>query len=109
MHAGMEIFFRRLAEAFLEPHVFHVAFLELGGKKGAGAVGFGYGDTFSLYNSAFDREFAHLSPGTVLVADLIEEAIASDRTTFDLLKGDVGYKYRFGATPRAVRKLVVER
>jgi CelD/BcsL family acetyltransferase involved in cellulose biosynthesis len=109
MHAGMEIFFRRLAEAFLAPHVFHVAFLVLGGKQAAGAVGFGYGSTFSLYNSAFDREFEQLSPGTVLVADLIGQAIESGRSAFDMLKGDLDYKYRLGAAPRRVRRLVLDR
>jgi len=109
MHAGMEIFFRRLAEAFLAPHVFHVAFLELGGKKAAGAVGFGYGRTFSLYNSAFDREFAHLSPGIVLIAELMGEAVDSGREVFDMLKGDLEYKYRLGAAPRRVRRLVLDR
>src|SRR3989442_1191126 len=74
MHAGMEIFFRRLAEAFLVPHLFHLAFIEVSGKQAAGAIGFAFKDTFSLYNSAFDREFVHLSPGMVLVADLIRRA-----------------------------------
>jgi CelD/BcsL family acetyltransferase involved in cellulose biosynthesis len=109
MHAGMEFFFRRLAEAFLAPHVFHVAFLDIGGKHAAGAIGFGYKSAFSLYNSAFDRAFEHLAPGMVLVAELIGEAIESGREVFDLLKGDLGYKYRFGASPRAVRRLVVRR
>jgi len=109
MHAGMEIFFRRLAEAFLAPHVFHLAFIEVSGKQAAGAIGFAFKDTFSLYNSAFDREFVHLSPGMVLVADLIRRAIESGQHTFDLLKGDLAYKRRFGAWPRAIQKLLLER
>jgi hypothetical protein len=28
---------------------------------------------------------------------------------FDLLKGDYPYKYRFGARPRSIRRLVVRR
>jgi CelD/BcsL family acetyltransferase involved in cellulose biosynthesis len=109
MRPGMEIFFRRLAEAFLPPHVFHLAFVEIGGEKVAGAVGFGFKDTFSLYNSAFDRRFAPLAPGMVLVAGLIRLAIESGRTTFDLLTGDLEYKYRFGSVPRPVRGMVLER
>jgi CelD/BcsL family acetyltransferase involved in cellulose biosynthesis len=109
MRAGMEIFFRRLAETFLPPHVFHLAFLEIEGEKVAGAIGFGFGDTFSLYNSVFDRRFAPLAPGMVLVSELIRMAIESGRRTFDLLKGDLAYKYRFGAVPRPIRSLILRR
>jgi CelD/BcsL family acetyltransferase involved in cellulose biosynthesis len=109
MHAGMEIFFRRLGEAFQPPHIFHLAFLEVEGRPAAGAIGFGYKRSFSLYNSAFDRELAHLSPGMVLVSELIGLAIRAGREVFDLLKGDLEYKYRFGARPRRVLRLVLSR
>jgi CelD/BcsL family acetyltransferase involved in cellulose biosynthesis len=109
MHAGMEIFFRRLGEAFLEPHQFHLAFLEVRGQKVAGAIGFGFGNTFSLYNSAFDRRFIKLAPGMVLVADLIRRAALGGRQRFDMLKGDLGYKYRFGASARPIERLVLTR
>jgi CelD/BcsL family acetyltransferase involved in cellulose biosynthesis len=109
MHAGMEIFFRRLGEAFLEPHVFHLAFLEVGNREAAGAIGFAFKNTFSLYNSAFDREFSPLAPGMVLVGDLIRRAIELGRGTFDLLKGDLEYKYRFGSVPRPIGALRLER
>ena len=109
MHAGMEIFFRRLGEAFLSPHQFHLAFIEVDGKKVAGAIGLAFGNTFSLYNSAFDRGFVQLAPGMVLVADLIRRAILSGRERFDMLKGDLAYKYRFGASPRPIGGLVLSR
>lgn len=109
MHAGMEIFFRRLGETFLPEDRFLLAFLEIGGVKVAGAIGLAYGDTFSLYNSAFDRSFSHLSPGMVLVANLIREAAEGRRRRFDLLKGDLTYKYRFGADPRRIGGLVLRR
>ena len=109
MHAGMEIFFRRLGEAFLPPHIFHLAFLEVEGERTAGGIGFAYKDTFSLYNSAFDRGRWRLAPGMVLVAELIRLAILSGRDTFDLLKGDLEYKYRFGSTPRPVGRLLLGR
>jgi CelD/BcsL family acetyltransferase involved in cellulose biosynthesis len=109
MHGGMEGFFRRLADAFLAPHVFHLEFMEVAGTQAAGAIGFAFKRTFSLYNSAFDRDFAHLSPGMVLVADLIRGAVESGRQKFDLLKGDLEYKYRFGAVPRPIAKLELAR
>lgn len=109
MHAGMEIFFRRLGDAFIADHVFHLGFIEIMGVRAAGFIGFAHKDTFFLYNSAFDREFFHLSPGMVLIADMIDRAIGDGRHTFDLLKGDVEYKYRFGATPRPLGRLAFAR
>ena len=109
MHAGMEIFFRRLGEAFIADHIFHLGFIEVEGVRAAGFIGFAYKDTFLLYNSAFDRGFAHFSPGMVLIAHMIERAIGERRHTFDLLKGDLDYKYRFGARPRPIGRLVIDR
>ena len=109
MQPGMEIFFRRLAEAFLPRGVFNLTFIEVNGEKVAGTIGFRYEGTYSLYNSAFDREWQQLAPGMVLVAEDIRIAIEAGCSGFDLLKGDYAYKYRFGAFPRAVKRLVVTR
>jgi CelD/BcsL family acetyltransferase involved in cellulose biosynthesis len=109
MHAGMEIFFRRLGEAFLPSHVFHLGFIEIDGAGAAGVIGFGFKDTFSLYNSAFDRQYAQWSPGMVLIADTIRRSIEDGRAVFDLLKGDPEYKSRFGPVPMTVHRLVLER
>jgi CelD/BcsL family acetyltransferase involved in cellulose biosynthesis len=45
----------------------------------------------------------------VLVAEDIRIAIQSGCSAFDMLKGDYAYKYRFGAVPRAVKRLIVHR
>jgi CelD/BcsL family acetyltransferase involved in cellulose biosynthesis len=109
MVPGMEIFFRRLAETFLPEGTFRLAFLEARGVRMAGAIAFALGDRIYLYNSAFDRARRGLAPGMVLVADLIERAVAEGFRAFDLLKGDLAYKYRFGARPRAVKRLLLAR
>ena len=109
MVPGMQIFFRRLAETFLPDGIFRLAFLEAEGRKLAGAIAFAFQGTTYLYNSAFDRSRRDLAPGLVLVADLIERAIAEGCVGFDLLKGGLAYKYRFGARPRQVKRLVLAR
>ena len=81
----------------------------MGGELAAGTIGYAFDGTFSLYNSAFDRAWGNLAPGMVLVAEDIRLAIEGGAAIFDLLKGDYAYKYRFGATPRRVRRLVVTR
>ena len=109
MVPGMEIFFRRLGEAFCADGVFRLTFIEVGGQLAAGTIGFVWGGTSYLYNSAFDRSWGTLAPGMVLVGEDIRLAIEEDCSGFDLLKGDYGYKYRFGSSPRAVKRLVVKR
>ena len=109
LQPGMEIFFRRLGEAFLDDHVFHLTFLEASGEKLAGTIGFLFEKRYYLYNSAFDHERRHLSPGMVLVGEDIRQAIEHGCDAFDMLKGDFEYKYRFGARPRGVKRLVVRR
>ena len=109
MQPGMEIFFRRLGEAFLPRGIFRLTFIEVDGEKAAGTIGFEFGGTFFLYNSAFDRKWGNLAPGMVLVGEDIRLAIEDGCEAFDLLKGDYEYKYRFGAVPRAVRRLIVDR
>jgi CelD/BcsL family acetyltransferase involved in cellulose biosynthesis len=109
MQPGMEIFFRRLGEAFGPRGIFRLTFIEVGGVKAAGTIGFGFDGTFSLYNSAFDRDLQQLSPGMVLVGEDIRMAIEDGCEAFDLLKGDYAYKYRFGAVARTIQRLIVTR
>jgi CelD/BcsL family acetyltransferase involved in cellulose biosynthesis len=109
LQPGMEIFFRRLGEAFLPRGIFNLTFIEIDERKIAGTIGFRFEGTYSLYNSAFDHEWRNLSPGMVLVAEDIRIAIEAGCSAFDLLKGDYEYKYRFGAYPRAIKRLVVTR
>jgi CelD/BcsL family acetyltransferase involved in cellulose biosynthesis len=109
MVPGMEIFFRRLGEAFCEEGVFRLHMIEVAGELAAGTIGFAFGSTTYLYNSAFDRKWGVLAPGMVLVGEDIKLAIETGSAAFDLLKGDYAYKYRFGAVPRRVRRLVVSR
>jgi CelD/BcsL family acetyltransferase involved in cellulose biosynthesis len=66
------------------------------------AAGFGFEteDCYYLYNSAYEPAASHASPGIVLLAGLIERAIAEGRRRFDFLKGDETYKFRHGAQAR---------
>jgi CelD/BcsL family acetyltransferase involved in cellulose biosynthesis len=105
MVPDMEVFFRRLASTLLDDGTFRLAFLETEGVKIAGAVGFRWRDRFMLYNSAYDHSFGRVAPGMVLIADLIRSAIEEGRRGFDMLKGDLPYKYRFGARPRGIARL----
>ena len=89
--------------------MFRLSFIRVRGELAAGTIGFVFKGTYSLYNSAFDREWQQLAPGMVLVAEDIRQAIEEGCAVFDFLKGDYAYKYRFGARKRSVRRLVVSR
>ena len=52
-------------------------------------------DTVGLYNSGFHPDHAALSPGVVLLAHLVRDAIARGRRRFDFLRGEERYKYEF--------------
>ena len=55
-----------------------------------------YGGTVGLYNSGFDPEARALSPGVVLIARTIEDAIRRGFRRYDFLRGYEPYKYGFG-------------
>lgn len=109
MQPGVELFFRRLARALLPSGMLRLAFLQAEGAKLAGMVAFTFEGTLSLYNSAYDHAHAPVAPGMVLVSELIKDAILRGCDRVDMLKGNLGYKYRFGARPRPVRRLLLER
>lgn len=79
-----------------------LAFLEVGGEKAASYLNFDYNNRIWVYNSGMDFRFRSLSPGWVLVGYLLEWANTHQRETFDFLRGDEKYKYRFGGIDRFV-------
>ena len=118
----MQQWFRALADEYAADATLRVHRLDIGELNAAMTVslvdardqdGDGHGDggarTWGLYNSSFDPTLAALAPGMVLVWELIERAADEGCTTFDLLRGDEPYKYRFGAVDREVRTLTLAR
>lgn len=59
----------------------------------------GHGRAF-YYASGFDPALQRYSPGTLLVAHAMEDAIRLGLREFDFLRGQERYKARWGATPR---------
>ena len=109
MSEDVEPFFRRLGRELLPEGILRLVFLGGGGEKLAGLVAFRFEDTLLLYNSAFDPRHRAVAPGMVLASEIVKEAIGEGCTRLDMLKGDLGYKYRFGARPRPIRRLLLER
>jgi len=97
MTPRMETFFRAMARDMLEAGALQLAFLEVNGDRAAAYLNFTWQDQVLVYNSGLDpKKFSYLSPGQVLIAKLIEKAIADKRSTFDFLQGNEAYKHKLG-------------
>lgn len=79
-----------------------LCFLEVGGQKAAAYINFDYAGHIWVYNSGFDPQFRDLSPGWVLLAELLKWSNENQRLAFDFMRGGEAYKYRFGAVDRHV-------
>jgi CelD/BcsL family acetyltransferase involved in cellulose biosynthesis len=110
MTPEMRRFFLAVARRTLDMGVLRLFFLTINGEKAATMFAFEYNRRFWLYNSGYDPQaHAQLSPGWVLLAYVIEYAIASGCTVFDFMQGNEEYKYRFGAQDYKVMRVIVRR
>src|SRR3989454_10106585 len=95
MDGRMEQFFRRVLIAFAEREACRLWFLDTPAGPIAAFVTIEWDGTVGLYNSGFDPERAALSPGVVLLAPLLHDAISRGRRTLDFLRGEDRDKYAF--------------
>jgi CelD/BcsL family acetyltransferase involved in cellulose biosynthesis len=65
--------------------------------------------TVFCYLQGYDPEFAHLSPGTHLMFSLMEDAIRSGMSKFDLLRGQEAYKRHWRAEIEATHRIQLAR
>lgn len=97
MRPEIATFFRRLADASMPLGWLRLDLLEIGDRAVASTFGFQIERKFYLYNSAYEPDAARLSPGLVLVSQLVKRAIEDDLELFDFLRGPERYKYQLGA------------
>jgi CelD/BcsL family acetyltransferase involved in cellulose biosynthesis len=110
MTETMRHFFHTAGHAAQRAGWLQLAFLEVNGVKAAAYMNFDYNNRIMVYNSGLDpRNFQWLSPGIVLVGNLIQHAIEQKRAVFDFLRGDEDYKYRLGGQDTRIYRLCIER
>lgn len=97
MKPEIATFFRRLAHVFMDLGWLRLSFLEVGSTPISSTFGFRMGTTYYLYNSAYEPEANRVSPGLVLVSELVKSAIEARIDRFDFLRGPERYKYQLGA------------
>ncbi len=75
--------------------------LKLDGRTIAWNYGFRFGGNWFWYQPAFDRDMAHLSPGTYLLCEILRQASEDPQIhTVDLGLGDEEYKERYSKAGR---------
>ena len=110
MTETMRHFFHTVGHAAQRAGWLQLAFLEVNGVKAAAYMNFDYNNRIMVYNSGLDpRNFQWLSPGIVLVGNLIQRAIEQKRAVFDFLRGDEDYKFRLGGQTTHIYHLHIER
>ncbi len=105
MRAQMETIARAaFAGGWLE-----LLFLKVGSQRAAAYMNFDYDNRIWGYNAGFSNAHARLSPGWLMMAEMMQRSIEAGKTVFDFMRGDEEYKYRFGAVNRYVKKLTIGR
>ena len=110
LNAGRRALFHEVGRAALEAGTLQLMFTTLEGQRAAALFNFDYKDRIWVYNSGLDpAAFSALSPGVIITAEAIAQAISLGRREFDFMRGDEEYKYRFGATDTKIYRLRIER
>ena len=109
MDEPMEAFFREMGRELAVAGLAALWMLWLEERPAAALLCLEQGEAVNLYNSGFDPEARAMSPGVVLIARTIEDAIARGFRRYDFLRGEEPYKYGFGAVPTEVLRVTLER
>ena len=105
MQAQMEA----IAHATFDSGWLQLVFLKVGGLRIAAYMNFDYDNCIWAYNAGFHNAYAHLSPGWLIMAEMIRWSAAHGRRIFDFMRGGEEYKYRFGAVDRFVQRAVISK
>jgi CelD/BcsL family acetyltransferase involved in cellulose biosynthesis len=102
-------FFRRLFEEHGPDGVLRLSFLTVGERRIAAGVHLRTADGYLYYNGGVDVDARELSPGVLMVAAYIQQAIGEGCRRFDFLRGDEPYKYEWGAVDEPIQRILVRR
>ncbi len=102
-------FFRLLFDHFGPDGAAKLTRLTVGGRLIASGVHFDDGRRIAYYNAGVDPEARDLSPGVLMVARYVQEAIEAGRREIDFLRGNEPYKYQWGAVDQPIERILVSR
>ena len=105
MESRLRRFHVDFARAAIPAGLLRIYVLSAASAPAAAIYSLASGATLYCYLSAFDPAMAKLSPGAVLLAHVINHALASGMKEVDFLRDPEPYKYLWGARPRPSYKL----
>ncbi len=108
-NAAHVAFFERIVPLIHQNGWLQLSFMTIQGDYAAAYLSFIYNNRILVYNSGLDASVGGtLSPGIVLLANLIRDAITDGYTHFDFLRGDEEYKYQMGGKDTRVMNLMAQ-
>jgi CelD/BcsL family acetyltransferase involved in cellulose biosynthesis len=96
------------APRLMEASVLTIHLLHAGGRLAGAQYVLSHGGTACSYVGGFDPEWRRYSPGTLLMAYAIEQAIGNGCREFDLLRGVEPCKYVWGAVNSTSVRLLLD-
>jgi CelD/BcsL family acetyltransferase involved in cellulose biosynthesis len=109
MNPKMEAYFRGLGKGLSIRGWLDLSFLKFQGKEIASFFSIDFGGAKYVYNSGYDPSFSWYSPGIVLSAYCIRQAIEKGMKGFNFLRGREDYKYHLGGREEANYRLRAEK
>jgi CelD/BcsL family acetyltransferase involved in cellulose biosynthesis len=109
MDGRMEGFFRTAIGALAARDAVRLWMLEAAGQAIASFICLEWPGHVGLYNSGFDVSQSALSPGIVLLGQVIRDAIERAIPRFDFLRGGESYKLALGGQPEPLYEIRVAR
>lgn len=93
-------FHRRAAPGLLGAGLLRLCLLRLGGEVAAAILALLAPGRIEFYLSGYDTAHGFVSPGTLLLGAMLEQATAEGRTEAHFLRGQEAYKYAWGGQDR---------
>ncbi len=100
----VQTFHRLVARGMLDADALRMYAMRVCNRIVAVFYGFAHHHTVCYYLSGYDPDLEKSSPGTLIVAHAIEQAVRDGAKTFDFLRGAEEYKYAWGAKERVNRR-----
>ena len=101
--------FKRAAGGLVRSGKLKVYMLRLEGREAAGLISFPSKQGPLLWAAGFDLEMSQWSPGIVLFALAMQQAIAEGVKYFDLLRGQQRYKSELGAVNSPIYRITLRK